>query len=190
MPIVQTSAPGVIWCLRRSWSPSSMETGGNCIDLFWILKAKYFQPSSRSSENFKKCTVCHRICYAIIHSWFESLFFLKVLFKNVFPEVFEPGREMHSPCPSQSAERSGRWVKPCVICRRKWNCSLPQLFTSLRSALSEVFIMQDIQTGTMYTLGHPMPSQYFSSLSELSESPQKACENMITLAPLPGFLIQ
>ena len=67
---------------------------GATVFTYLDLKDKVLLAIFQVIWNFKKCNLCHRICYPIIHSWFESLLFLKVLFKNVLPEVFEPVREM------------------------------------------------------------------------------------------------
>lgn len=86
---------------------------GATVLIYLDLKGKVLSAIFQVIWNFKKCTVCHRICYAIIHSWFESLFFLKVLFKNVFPEVFEPVREMHGVLvqASQQKDQGDGWSR-------------------------------------------------------------------------------
>ena len=94
MHILQTSAPEHFGVWEGPGVHPPWKLGGNVLT-YLDLKGKVLLAIFQVNWNFKKCNVCHRNCYPIIHSWFESLFFLKVLFKNVFPEVFEPVREMH-----------------------------------------------------------------------------------------------
>ena len=156
----------------------------------WITNFKNGFSASKLGWLLKKCNVCHRICYPIIHSWFESLFFLKVLFKNVFPEVFEPVREMHGVLvqASQQKDQGDGW-SPVSFAEGSGTAHCLRS-SPLVSVPWVKFSLLGIFRQEWYTLGHPMPSQYFSSLSEPQNHPKRACENMFTLAPPWGFLIQ
>lgn len=115
-----------------------------------------------------------------------------IISKSTFQEDFSRGvwageRNGWHPCTSPSTEGSVRQGKPRAIFRKRWNCSLPQTFTSRPSALNEVLITWNVQTGMIYTLGHHVLSQYFSSLSERQNPPKGLVKTHLPWFHTEGF---
>lgn len=86
--------PLVIWCLSGPGVHPPWDCGATVL-IYLDLKGKVLSAIfQRSSETLKNVLfVIEFVMPLYIRDL--SLCFLKVLFKNVFPEVFEPVREMH-----------------------------------------------------------------------------------------------